>query len=116
MKPFLPVFLWALIILALSIGPSVQVPGVILSPDKVGHFVFYGILMWLTARALRVLGRYSRKAVSLAAGAICGYGVLLELVQRAFFPNRFFDLGDIAADAAGVFIAVLAFHFFIIKT
>lgn len=116
MKPFLPVFIWALLILALSVGTGVQMPEVIFSPDKIGHFLFYGVLSWLSARALLKKGLYSRKTIWLSTGLICGYGILLEFVQWAFFPNRFFEVWDLIANATGTLVAILAFHFFIFKT
>ncbi|MBO9632631.1 MAG: VanZ family protein [Chitinophagaceae bacterium] len=43
------------------------------------------------------------------------YGAVLEVVQYYFVPDRSFDLGDIAADAAGAFAAYLLFHFNLLK-
>ena len=39
-----------------------------------------------------------------------GYGILIEFIQHFFIPNRSFDAGDIAADAAGCLIG-----FFFVK-
>ena len=35
------------------------------------------------------------------------YGILMELVQRYFIPNRSFDAGDIIADGVGSLAGVL---------
>ncbi len=35
------------------------------------------------------------------------YGVGMEFVQKFYIPNRSFDLGDIAADAAGSALGLL---------
>ena len=35
------------------------------------------------------------------------YGVLMEFIQHFFVPLRSFDIGDIAADAAGCLIGFL---------
>lgn len=75
-------------------------PEVIASPDKIGHFIAYGVLGWLTSRALLKRGIYNRKILWLSAGLICGYGALMEFIQWAFFPNRFFEVWDMVANAA----------------
>lgn len=39
--------------------------------------------------------------------AFFGYGILMELVQHFFIPNRSFDWGDIGADAVGCLTGLL---------
>jgi VanZ family protein len=112
----LPVFIWALFILALSIGPGVQMPEVIFSPDKIGHLVGYGMLNGLMLWAVFKNRHYSFKTCVLSTLGVSVYGVVLEFVQGAFFPHRFFEVWDMAANVVGALISVLAFHFFIIKT
>lgn len=43
------------------------------------------------------------------------YGAVMELVQYYFIPDRSFDLGDIAADAAGSAAAYVLFYFKLLK-
>ena len=54
LKYFIPAIIWGLIILYLSSGPGVQLPMTFdISIDKLGHFVFYGILAFLITLGLQ---------------------------------------------------------------
>jgi len=99
---FLPAFFWGTTIFVLSTTGNIQLPEVsFLESDKLGHFAAYGLLTFL------VLTGFSRQGVvtrSKIAGSIlfcCFYGVLLEIVQYTFFPNRYFELYDALANAVG---------------
>ncbi|MBI5917026.1 MAG: VanZ family protein [Bacteroidetes bacterium] len=115
MKPFLPVLLWALAILVLSTGAGIQVPEVISSPDKLGHFFAYGILNWLTLRVLHKIGHLNPPNVVFSTLAVSTYGVALELVQWAFFPNRFCEIWDMVANFTGALTGYFAFTFYLTK-
>ncbi|MCC6722863.1 MAG: VanZ family protein [Saprospiraceae bacterium] len=109
MKPYLPAILWALVILGLSISPTVQLPETILAPDKIGHLVVYGVLNWLVLRALHTTDSFSVGRALWSLLVVSLYGVALEFVQWAFFPNRFFEVWDMVANATG---AVLSYFLF----
>ena len=76
------------------------------SSDKIKHVAAYAVLGWLVWRALG--DRYSRGARSLLVLAISvAYGISDEIHQK-FVPNRTCDICDLAADALGVCIALIA--------
>lgn len=116
MKPFLPVIIWALVILGLSISPGIQLPETIVAPDKLGHLIAYGVLSWLLIRALAKNKSLSSKNAILAVLAVTVYGIALEFVQWAFFPNRYFEVWDMVANATGAVLSYLAFTFYFTKT
>ncbi len=62
--------------------------------DKVLHMVTFAVLTVLAL--LSWPGR-----LRLVAGALLGYGVLIEVLQ-SFTPTRSPSLGDVVADAAGI--------------
>lgn len=84
--------------------PGEQLPKVevIASPDKVAHFVVYAILSWLVYRAWQ-----SARPALWAVGLSGTYGLLLEVVQYAFFPGRYFEVWDIVANISGAITAVI---------
>ncbi len=116
MKPFLPSILWALLILGLSISPSIQMPETVIAPDKLGHLVAYGILTWLIIKALEKNKKLSSKTANLTVLTVSMYGIALEIVQWAFFPNRFFEVWDMVANFSGAVLSYLVFTFYFTKT
>jgi VanZ family protein len=82
--------------------PPFQPP--LLEPDKILHALAFGLLAWLSYRALRFelpsLG--VRKQALYGALISCLVGGVLELYQSAL-PNRSADLVDFMADALGAF-------------
>lgn len=103
MRPFVPALSWLLVITGLSVLPSVPLPKFdLLSPDKLGHAAAYGLLVWLFFRGWRRAGRpFSRGLMAGAPFFAAGYGVLMEFVQGAFIPGRFFEYDDMLANAIG---------------
>jgi VanZ family protein len=93
------VLAWAVLILYLSSGPQFGIPPRGLwQPDKIGHFGVYAILGYLLLWALQdVAWRSFLLAVALAAG----YGLLMELLQQAYFYGRQFDAYDALANTLG---------------
>lgn len=112
MTKFLPALLWLLLITALSTLPNPQLPGFqLLAADKLVHAVVYGVLTWLLLRGgsrstSRSVGWRERWAAFLFSTL---YGVLMEWVQYAFIPGRFYEFDDMLANAVGA--AVGAFFF-----
>jgi VanZ family protein len=113
---YLPVIIWAVVILALSTGNGIQLPDSGISTDKLAHLAAYGLLGWLTLRALHKTGKRNAKNSWSAIALVSAYGIALEFVQWAFFPNRFFEAGDMLANSAGAFISLFLFNFITSKT
>ncbi len=89
-----------------------------LGPDKIVHFILFGLLAFL------LLWGYRKKTVS--ENTLClkkrfiltliisiAYGGLTEILQKHVFINRYGSLYDFIADAIGCVIGVLAFNFYL---
>lgn len=71
--------------------------------DKLGHFVLYGILTLLLDLALyRSLPLLDRRLLSLRTALILALLIGLEEFSQQYFPNRSFDLVDLAFSYLGV--------------
>ena len=113
MKSYLPAIGWSAIILLMSTRATISLPeswGDILAPDKFGHAVVYGIQTWLLLKAFhkKAIG----KPVIWALIISIAYGMLMEVIQYAFFPNRFFEVFDIIANISGSLIGLFIFKNF----
>lgn len=108
---WLPVFLWMLLIFALSSVPGGRIPKVPIPQfDKAGHFVEYGILGILLIRAL-IRSRPRIRALKLSFGALVMallFGILDEGYQ-AFVPGRQSDPGDVLSDALFASLGVILY-------
>jgi VanZ family protein len=100
---WIPPIAWAGVLFLLSSLTSVPGPD-FPHVDKLGHFVAYAVLGLLLARAVDASGR----PLSLAVLLGIGYGVTDELHQ-ALVPLREPSWLDLAADSAGVVVAVLLY-------
>jgi VanZ family protein len=93
--------LWAILIFILSsisLPPEPEIPYL----DKLVHFVEYGLLSYLLARALK------KSASKLSLINIFFLAVIITLlygitdeVHQSFVPNRTYDIHDIVADGVG---------------
>jgi len=71
--------------------------------DKAGHFVLYGILTLLIDLAfIRSLPSPRRKLILFQVALILAFLIGLEEYSQQFFPNRTFDLVDLAFSYLGV--------------
>jgi len=106
---------WAMIIFGLSIMPGVSLPAMswmdYLAPDKLAHAIVYGIFSYLAIRAYSADNQVLSKHLILAVLVTSGYGVLMELIQGNFFPQRFFEVPDIIANIIGSLIGVLIYNY-----
>ncbi len=120
MKNYLPAIVCAAVILALSIGPGISLPQTwwdLFSVDKLGHFIAYAALTWSLlwgakrSNALESNGSTRTLGIILAGSIL--YGLLLEIVQYSYFPNRYFEVMDIIANIIGSIAGVKLskFHF-----
>jgi VanZ family protein len=66
--------------------------------DKWIHIFFFLVLVLLWSKGLK-LGNRSELAGLVAVCAV--YGIMIEIIQFRFVPNRSFDLLDIVADVLG---------------
>ncbi len=114
MKNYRLAFLWLLLITAISTLPNPQLPDLhLFSADKVVHAGVYAVLAWLV---LRGFSRFKNRAATerehlLIFGLTAGYGVLMEFVQYAFIPGRYYEYGDMLANALGAGVAAALFRF-----
>ncbi len=113
---FLPAFIWGVIIFVLSTSGGINLPESwwdVISVDKVGHLVFYGIFCFLILWGF--LKSYHKTPY---LGAISGcflYGLMLEVIQFTFFPFRFFEYFDILANILGILFGAFAFYYYVNK-
>jgi VanZ family protein len=78
--------------------------------DKWVHIGIFCILSFLFCWGLFKIGIFtdSLKRNFVQTGISCLlYGIVMELVQRYFIPNRSFDPGDVIADGVGSLAGVL---------
>ncbi|HMS53064.1 MAG: VanZ family protein [Sphingobacteriales bacterium] len=95
-------FAWAFIIVIISLLPAEKLPRMpftLLHPDKIGHLVFYGILTYLVHKGFKLHYMITFIGVVL-------FGLLMEIFQVSF-TNRYFELADLIADAAGAALTLL---------
>lgn len=102
---WLPVFLWGLVILVLSLmpgGPGNMILFGIPHFDKIGHFGMYAVWTFLFFRALQGTQRMTPTRacwISVLTGALTG--VVLEFGQLYLHQGRSFELADMVANALG---------------
>ncbi len=119
MKAFIPAVIWGLVILVLSVMPGSSLPDFSLfnlfQPDKAGHVIVYAVFV-----ALMLYGFYKNyfpekvatsKVLYAVLIGIC-YGIVMELLQYAFFTGRNFDVLDIIANIIGCFVGVTSLKLF----
>jgi len=114
-KPFIPVILWAIVILILSISPLPNMPEDwtdLISLDKLAHAFVYGLLTYLGIRALKRIGSLNTPKIWLVILLSSIYGISLEGVQFTFFPGRYFETLDIIANIIGSLLGAAIFYFF----
>jgi len=105
----IPAFVWLitctiLLTLPASAFPSDNWYTKIPMWDKWIHIGLFSILSFLFCWGILKIGvrEYNLKKNFIQTAICCLlYGILMELVQRYFIPNRSFDSGDILADGVG---------------
>lgn len=114
-KNYIPALIWLLIVTGMSVTPNMQLPKFdLFATDKLGHLAAYGLLMWLLLWGnRRSAGRRPDWKTGLALFAFSsGYGILMEFVQGAFIPGRFYEVDDMIANAAGAALAWAVYRLF----
>lgn len=108
-KFYIPAILWAACILYLSAfsGPQINLGFRLFAPDKAAHFAAYGLLSILIGWGFfRQKTQLSKKAFLIILTIGFTYGVLMELMQYLFLPNRYFEYGDMLANFIGSFFGL----------
>ena len=100
-----PAVLWAAVLLAATSIPNPHVPRELRDTDKLVHALLYGVLGWLTVRALRPAHRGAWRLVVVLAG-IVAFGWLDEWHQQ-FIPGRAQSDADWLADSVGSALAII---------
>jgi len=114
-RAFFYPLLWLVAITVMSVMPSVPTPDFkLVAPDKLAHAFMYGVLVWLGLRAFR---RYRpQKGFPFIKGFgmfifASAWGTMMEYIQGAYFPSRFFELDDMIANGVGAATGWLLFFF-----
>ena len=80
--------------------------------DKLTHFLLFGLLTLMLNHALR-FQTISFARIKLYAGTTAvAIFVLAEEFSQIYFPSRSFDLRDLAADSAGIFLFTFLTYIF----
>lgn len=116
MKYFLPAIIWALTVLFLSTFGDVTPPDLlkdVITPDKLGHAAAYCVLAFSLTWGFFKNGNTRNRAILRSVLMSIGYGVLMEIIQYSFFPNRYFEVWDIVANIIGCLVSILVSYFVI---
>lgn len=109
---FVPAIIWTVLIWSLSTASAIPaVPFDFLSPDKVGHLVFYAVETLLLIWALAKSQQWANSKVYwvlFCMAIAAAYGTALEFVQ-AGIPERSFDYADMIANFVGTLLAAFIY-------
>ena len=95
-RAFQVAFTLTIVVITYLATTSLDYPLVEKSWDKLNHFVAFAVF------ALLLDYSFPKGAFGMwKCGSLCGYGVLLELIQY-YLPYRAFSLIDICADGLGI--------------
>lgn len=104
-------FIWAGIILVLSITPGNYIPPVefkLIAPDTLAHFVFYFVLVYLHLQWKKSSTNIS-KLIILSISII--YGFSIEIIQGTLILGRFFDVFDVLTNTIGSILGLIIYIF-----
>jgi VanZ family protein len=73
--------------------------------DKLAHLLAFGLLALLVERAIRLPSPLTEHAVAWS-GCLSGVYALTDEWHQHAVPGRYFDLWDLAADLAGITLAL----------
>jgi len=105
--------IWTLLIFILSVLPGKDLPSYtfweFLTLDKIGHWFFYGIhcLIIIKLFIIQNINIKRNKIYFFSFLISCAYGILMEIIQGAFFESRVADYKDVIANTIGIIIAIL---------
>ncbi len=114
-KAYRPAWIWALVILILTLSPGKFIPKVdywsIISLDKYVHISIFFIQVLLVLRGAKVLRMLTTRNYFIYATIGTAYGIGIELIQQ-FIPLRSFEMNDMLANMVGAVLAATVFYFF----
>ena len=114
-KAYRPAWIWALVILILTLTPGKFMPKVeywsIMSLDKYVHMSIFFVQVLLVLRGAKALKILTTRNYFIYAFIGTLYGVLIECIQQ-FIPLRSFEVNDMLANMAGALIAAAVFYIF----
>jgi VanZ family protein len=105
---------WAVIVLAFAVVPthavlSATVGGQEDLTTRIGHFAEFAVLAWLLAGWASGRVENGWRAAALAWTTAVAYGAVIEVLQMPL-SYRSAQWSDLATDAAGAAVGVLAFR------
>ena len=116
-----PGICWALFIWLLCTisTPTIEIPDLfdLFAPDKIVHFFFYAVLVFLFLNGFRKLSmdhKIKQNQIAIVISCIV-YGGLIELYQGFILTNRVADWTDFIANAIGTFIGWALYRYSPIK-
>jgi VanZ family protein len=119
-KYYLPAFLWAIVILILTMMPGKYIPPVniwdLTNIDKLAHLFVFAVLMVLLLYGFQKQTQFNPLPfrMLLIAFFICvSYGLLIEGMQGTLLTDRHFELYDALANAIGCIIGGFLFKYLI---
>jgi hypothetical protein len=112
-KSFWPAIVWFILSTTAFCLPGQALPTedwfAVIQLDKWIHVGLFTVMIFLWCVPLFHRSHINlslTKLFLLIAIAFFGYGIVMELIQHFFIPNRAFDFGDIAADALGCLLGL----------
>lgn len=124
-KDFYPGLITAIVIMILMGTPGNCFPNVTsfwdwLGPDKIMHFIVFGILSFSMIWGYRekIISQNSntqKKSYLLTLLLSISYGALTEILQKYIFINRYGSIYDFIADAIGCVLGVIVFFYYFKK-
>lgn len=83
--------------------------------DKILHFGAYVLLTFLWGRYLMLLKpSYSlKKVLSIVAGFLIIYGIIVEVLQTELTKNRVGEIEDVVANVVGIIFGAIVFRYII---
>jgi len=115
-KRFLPAISVAILIFYLSTTGKVNLPENItdlFAADKLGHFIAYGFLTYFLLYGYISSGsKWNKNGVRIALIISILYGIGIEVIQKVFFPQRYFEYLDIIANIIGSITGLFLYNFF----
>ncbi|MFK7755797.1 MAG: VanZ family protein [Flavobacteriales bacterium] len=118
-RHFIFTIFWAVSILVLYGIPGSSIPKVdfwsSLGPDKVAHCIIFLVLMCSLSFSVFKQSKYPalrRKTIRNSALVCLVYGIMLELMQSVLFTERYTDILDGLANAAGVLLGIVILKIF----
>ncbi len=112
MRAIWPSFLWASIVLKLTLSSPNKLPRFKFPPemhlDKWVHFTLFGVQTWLLLVGLSQLGKIQNTwSVLWISASVCAFSISIEYLQP--YVGRTHDWLDVAANTTGCAIAAIYF-------